>query len=240
MAGRAPGAARRDRRRPRRAIGVVARPPRPELRDGAALRAAQASAPGDLPGLGVHPAGLAFGAALRAGRGGAAAGQIGAAVDHRLDPRRDPGAHQPPLAGRGARREGRVGGSSPRRQHGDPYAHSGAFGQPAAARRRARADAAAGCGARGTGGGGGALPRSPPGGEAARLGDRVAARRSGRGPIASCRGCWRCRRRRRRGPLGRGRGRSPPPNTAICSPAWWIRRRGGCSRARRCRRRRRW
>ena len=42
------------------------------------------------------------------------------------------------------------------------------------------------------------------------------------------------------GTPGRGRGRRPPPNTAICSPAWWIRRRGGCSRARWCRRRRRW
>ena len=38
---------------------------------------------------------------------------------------------------------------------------------------------------------------------------------------------------------GRWRGKRPPPNTAICSPAWWIRRGGGCSRARRCRRRRR-
>ena len=77
MAGRPPRTGRRGRGRSRREGGLGTRSPLTGLRDGVALRAAQAHAPRDLPGSGVPARGLAVGATFRARRPGAATGQVG-------------------------------------------------------------------------------------------------------------------------------------------------------------------
>ena len=202
------------------------------------------------PGAGVCVAGLAFGAALRARGHGAAAEEVSAAGGAGGGERDDLGAHQSALAWRGERGGDRNRKPATYRQHGDPYAYPGTRRQPPAVRRDTRAEPVARHGAQALGAASRGVSRSPSGGQAAHVGDRVATRRAALEDLpqavavgaahagATPRGrCRRWRPRRRRGPC-HGHKTSAKPES--CCSVSWIRRNAACSTARRYRRRKRY